>query len=94
MRGAHTRGERFRWCLEGAITGLAYATGLAALSVFAVGSFHQRLPTPYWRRLAWLRTDGFGCFVVATFSFCINEFLRLSGSTVTRGTQRRRYPGC
>jgi hypothetical protein len=35
---------------------------------------------PYWTDFRWLRTDtfGFGCFIVASFSICVSEFLRLS----------------
>jgi hypothetical protein len=71
----------FRCWVEGVFTGLGYATGLAALSVFLVGSFRpQDLPMPYWTDFRWLRTDtfGFGCFIVAVVSLCVSEYLRLS----------------
>lgn len=71
----------YRCWIEGAFTGLGYAAGLASLSVFLVGSFRpQDLPMPYWADMKWLRTDtfGFGCFIVASFSFCMSEYLRLS----------------
>jgi len=81
--------QAFRRYLEGAVTGLAYASALAALSVFAVGSFRtQGLFTPYWGRIASLRTDtfGFGCYVVATLAFGYSEFLRLSRIVRHRST--------
>jgi hypothetical protein len=73
--------ERFRRCLEGATTGLAYASALAAPSAIAVASLRpEDLSLPYWARIGWLPTDTFGfiCFVVAVFSFIPAEFLRLS----------------
>jgi len=73
--------SRLRWGLEGAVTGLAFSSGLGALSVFAVGSFRpQELPFPYWSRIASLRTDTFGfvCFVVGALAFVQSEYLRLS----------------
>jgi hypothetical protein len=74
-------GVRYRSYLEGAVTGLAYAGALAALSVFVVGSFRPgQLASPYWERIGRLRTDTFGfvCFFMATVTFAWSEFLRLS----------------
>ena len=73
--------ERFRRYLEGISTGLAYSGALAALSALAVASFRPNdLSMPYWASIGWLRTDTFGfiCFVLATLSFALAEFLRLS----------------
>ena len=72
---------RFHPYIEGAATGLAYASALAALSAFAVASFRpNNLSMPYWASIGWLRTDTFGfiCFVVGTLSFIQAEFLRLT----------------
>jgi hypothetical protein len=77
----------YRCWVEGAFTGLGYAAGLASLSVFLVGSFRpQYLPMPYWTDIGWLRTDtfGFGCFIVASFSICMSEYLRLSRNARSR----------
>jgi hypothetical protein len=81
MRSASPTSERRRWYLEGAATGLAFASGLGALSVFAVASFRpQELPSPYWSRISALRTDTFGfvCFVVASLALMQSEYLRLT----------------
>ncbi|MGO8863362.1 MAG: hypothetical protein ACLQRH_21760 [Acidimicrobiales bacterium] len=91
MRSVSPTSERLRWCFEGAATGLAFAGGLVALSVFAVGSFRpQELPSPYWSRISALRTDTFGfvCFVVASLAFVQSEYLRL-----TRTARRHSAPG-
>jgi hypothetical protein len=69
-----------RW-IEGAATGVGYSSALVVLGVFAMGSFRPaELPTPYWGRIDWLRTDTFGvvCFIVAVVSLIFGEFLRLS----------------
>lgn len=90
MRSASPTSERRRWYLEGAATGLAFASGLVALSVFAVGSFRpQELPSPYWSRIDALRTDTFGffCFVVASLALMQSEYLRL-----TRPARRHSAP--
>jgi hypothetical protein len=74
-------GGRYRVYLEGALTGLAYAGALVAVSVFLVGSFKPGdLSSPYWQRIGRLRTDTFGfvCFFMATVAFAWSEFLRLS----------------
>jgi hypothetical protein len=81
MRGDEPGEVRFRGYLEGALTGLAYAGALVALSVFLVGSFRPGdLAFPYWLRIGRLRTDTFGftCFFVATLAFAWSEFLRLT----------------
>ena len=96
MSGVERSRERFRRRLEGAVTGLAYASALAALSALAVSTFHPRqLPAPYWGRIDWLRTDTFGfvCFVVAILSFACSEFLRLTRVTRHRPTATRPDPG-
>jgi hypothetical protein len=57
------------------------SSALVALGVLAMGSFRPaELPTPYWGRIDWLRTDTFGvfCFIVAVVSLTFGEFLRLS----------------
>jgi len=53
MRGGATGvPSLYRGWIEGAFTGLGYATALASLSVFLVGSFRpQDLPMPYWADL-------------------------------------------
>ena len=79
--GARGVPHLYRCWIEGAFAGLGYATGLASLSVFLVGSFRlQELHMPYWMDIRGLRTDtfGFGCFIVASGSICVSEYLRLS----------------
>jgi hypothetical protein len=74
----------YRSCVEGAVTGLAYAGTLVALSALAVGTFRPgELASPYWGRITWLRTDTFGltCFILAALGFTYSEFLRLSRIT-------------
>jgi uncharacterized membrane protein len=81
--------------LEGAATGVAYASALAALSAFAVASFRpNNLSMPYWASIGWLRTDTFGftCFVVATLSFIQAEFLRLTRGAVHRSATANPEP--
>src|SRR5580704_1385734 len=81
IRGTKNVPDLYGCWIEGAFTGLGFATGLAALSVFLVGSFRpQNLPMPYWMDIRGLRTDtfGFGCFIVATLCICVSEYLRLS----------------
>jgi hypothetical protein len=80
--------ERRWWVVEGALTGLATGSALVAAGALAVGSLRpSELPTPYWVRLGWLRTDTLGvvCFVIATLAFTASESLRLS-RTATRPT--------
>ena len=88
MRGGATGvPSLYRGWIEGAFTGLGYATALASLSFFLVGSFRpQDLPMPYWADLGGLRSDtfGFGCFVVAAFSLCLSEYFRLSRISLAR----------
>ena len=65
--------------IEGAVSGLAYSSGLVALSVFLVGSFRpQELPQPYVGHIAWLRTDTLGIvsFFLATIGLAGSSFLR------------------
>jgi hypothetical protein len=65
--------------IEGAVSGIAYSSGLVALSVFLVGSFRpQELHQPYVGDLAWLRTDTLGivCFFLATIGLACSWFLR------------------
>jgi hypothetical protein len=91
--GVHVHGRNY---LEGALTGLAFAGALAALSVLAVGSFRPAdLPSPYWGRIGWLRSDTFGlfCFLVAVLAFTYSEFLRLSRLTRTGSDTERGDPG-
>jgi hypothetical protein len=86
----------YRCWIEGVFTGLGYAAGLAAISVFLVGSFRpQDLPMPYWTDLRWLRTDtfGFGCFIVAVVSMCASEFLRLSRKGLPENQAETPRPG-
>lgn len=67
--------------IEGVLIGLGYASALASLSVFLVGSFRpQELPSPYWVQIRWLRTDTFGflCFLVAALTITLSEYLRFS----------------
>jgi hypothetical protein len=75
--------------VESIFAGLGYASALGTLSVFLVGSFlPQDLPSPYWERLRWLRTDtfGFSCFIVAALTITLSEYLRLSRITRRAGT--------
>jgi hypothetical protein len=70
--------------LEGITTGVGYACALVALGAFVMASFRpDGLPTPYWDRLAWLRTDTLGalCFAIAIVAFALSEYLRISRRT-------------
>jgi hypothetical protein len=76
----HVPDPLYRW-LEGLLIGFGYSSALASLSVFLVASFRpQDLPWPYWVQIQWLRTDTFGfiCFVVASITITLSEYLRLS----------------
>lgn len=77
------------------MSGLAYASGLVALSAFLVGSFRPRdLSHPYVGQLTWLRVDSFGiaCFFVATVGLATSSYLRRS-CWVTPRTSTVRPPG-
>jgi hypothetical protein len=88
--------DQVRRGIEGAVSGLAYSSGLVALSAFLVGSFRPRdLSHPYVGQLAWLRTDSFGivCFFVATIGFAISGYLRRSDAVTRRSSPAGRAPG-
>jgi hypothetical protein len=87
--------RKWRVLFEGAVGGLAYATTLLVLSVFAAGSFRpEELPKPYWARLPGVRTDTIGviCFCVATLSGATADYLRLTRSYAHSSTTNR--PRC
>jgi len=78
------------------VSGLAYSSGLVALSAFLVGSFRpQDLPRPYVGQLAWLETDSFGivCFFVATVGLATSGYLRRSYAVTRRSATAGRAPG-
>jgi hypothetical protein len=88
--------DQVRRGIEGGVSGLAYSSGLVALSAFLVGSFRpQILHHPYVGHLAWLRTDSCGIvsFFVATVGLATSSYLRRS-YVVTRGSATAgRAPG-
>jgi hypothetical protein len=87
--------DQVRRVIEGGVSGVAYASGLVALSAFLVGSFRPRdLSHPYVGHLAWLRVDSFGvaCFFVATVGLATSSFLRRS-RLITPRTATDRSPG-
>lgn len=78
------------------MNGLAYSSGLVALSTFLVGSFRPRdLSHPYVGHLAWLRIDSFGivCFFVATVGLATSTYLRRSYGVTRRTATAGRAPG-
>jgi hypothetical protein len=88
--------DQVRRGIEGAVSGLAYSSGLVALSSFLVGSFRpQNVTHPYWSHLAWLRTDSFGivCFFVATVGLATSGYLRRSNVITRRSATADRAPG-
>lgn len=88
--------DQVRLCIEGGVTGLAYSSGLVALSVFLVGSFRpQELPNPYVSHLEWLRTDtcGIVSFGVATIALAISDYLRRANVVTSRLSNVIRVPG-
>ena len=85
-----------RRCIEGGVSGLAYSSGLVALSAFLVGSFRpQELHQPYVGHLAWLRTDTLGIvsFFVATIGLAASGFLRHTYRVTLRSATVGRSPG-
>jgi hypothetical protein len=79
--------DQVRRGIEGGVNGLAYASGLVALSAFLVGSFRPRdLAHPYVGHLTWLRVDTFGiaCFFVATVGLATSSYLRRSNWVTPR----------
>lgn len=88
--------DRVRRGIEGGVSGLAYSSGLVALSAFLVGSFRpQDLRNPYLGHLSWLRTDTFGIvsFVVATVGLAASRYLRRSYVVTLRSANAGRTPG-
>jgi len=88
--------DQVRRSVEGGVSGLAFSSGLIALSAFLVGSFRpQDLSYPYVGHLVWLRTDSFGfvCFVVATVGLAISGYLRRSYAVTRRPATAGGAPG-
>jgi hypothetical protein len=78
------------------VNGLAYSSGLVALSAFLVGSFRPRdLSHPYVDHLSWLRVDSFGIvsFFVATVALATSGYLRRSRGFTRRSANTGRAPG-
>jgi hypothetical protein len=88
--------DQVRRGIEGAVSGLAYSSGLVALSAFLVGSFRPKdLSHPYVGHLTWLRVDSFGivCFFVATVGLAVSGYLRRSYGVTRRSATAGRAPG-
>lgn len=88
--------EQVRRGIEGGVSGLAYSSGLVALSAFLVGSFRpQDLSRPYVGHLAWLRIDTLGivCFFVATVGLAVSGYLSRSYGVTRRSATGDHAPG-
>jgi len=69
-----------RLAVEAAALGIGYASALCWASVALVGTFaSDRLSSPYWPDLAWLRTDttGEAAFVLAAVCLAVSRYLLL-----------------
>jgi hypothetical protein len=88
--------DQVRRLIDGGVNGLAYSSGLVALSAFLVGSFRpQDLSQPYVGHLAWLRIDSLGivCFFVATVGLATSGYLRRSYGDTRRSATAGPTPG-
>lgn len=73
-----------RLAVEAAALGVGYASVLCWASVALVGTFaSDRLRSPYWPDLAWLRTDttGEAAFALAAVCLAVSRYLHLRRGT-------------